>query len=125
VALFSSRGPDMKDFNFNQADVLKPNILAPGYLIWGAWTPIGIDSPNYIGQRWAMMSGTSMATPHVAGLAALLKEKYPLWSPAALASALVTTADLEDSRGIPLQAQNHRTIEDILPLRTIILRNSL
>jgi len=105
VALFSSRGPDMKDFNFNQADVLKPNILAPGYLIWGAWTPIGIDSPNYIGQRWAMMSGTSMATPHVAGLAALLKEKYPLWSPAALASALVTTADLEDSRGIPLQAQ--------------------
>ncbi|CAM6074802.1 unnamed protein product [Sphagnum tenellum] len=105
VALFSSRGPDIKDFNFNQADILKPNVLAPGYLIWGAWTPIGIDNPNYIGQRWAMISGTSMATPHVAGLAALLKEKYPLWSPAALASAMVTTADVQDSRGVPLQAQ--------------------
>ncbi|KAH9553405.1 hypothetical protein CY35_08G007200 [Sphagnum magellanicum] len=105
VALFSSRGPDIKDFNFNQADILKPNVLAPGYLIWGAWTPIGIDNPDYIGQRWAMISGTSMATPHVAGLAALLKEKYPLWSPAALASAMVTTADVQDSRGVPLQAQ--------------------
>jgi subtilisin family serine protease len=105
VALFSSRGPDVKDFNFNQADVLKPNVLAPGYLIWGAWTPIGIDNPNYMGQRWAMISGTSMATPHAAGLAALLKEKYPLWSPAALASAMTTTADVNDSRGFPLQAQ--------------------
>ncbi|CAK9232143.1 unnamed protein product [Sphagnum troendelagicum] len=37
VALFSSRGPDIKDFNFNQADILN-NVLAPGYLIWGAWT---------------------------------------------------------------------------------------
>jgi hypothetical protein len=50
VALFSSRGPDVEDFNFNQADVLKPNVLAPGYLIWGAWTPIGIDNPNYMGE---------------------------------------------------------------------------
>ncbi len=50
VALFSSRGPDIKDFNFNQADILKPNVLAPGYLIWGAWTPIGIDNPDYIGE---------------------------------------------------------------------------
>jgi subtilisin family serine protease len=52
-----------------------------------------------------MMSGTSMATPHVAGLAALLKELNPLWSPAALASAMVTTADIKDRFGQPLQAQ--------------------
>lgn len=49
VAIFSSRGPDVKDFDFNEADVLKPNVLAPGFLIWGAWTPIGIDQPAYQG----------------------------------------------------------------------------
>ncbi|KAG0587327.1 hypothetical protein KC19_2G156500 [Ceratodon purpureus] len=105
VALFSSRGPDVKDFNFDEADVLKPNVMAPGYLIWGAWTPIGTDNPAFAGQKFAMISGTSMATPHVAGLAAMLKAKYPTWSPAALASAMVTTADVTDRQGRPLQAQ--------------------
>ncbi len=50
VALFSSRGPDVMDFNFDVADVLKPNVIAPGSLIWGAWTPIAIDSPNFLGE---------------------------------------------------------------------------
>ncbi|KAG0568710.1 hypothetical protein M758_6G037400 [Ceratodon purpureus] len=105
VASFSSRGPNVKDFNFDEADILKPNVMAPGYLIWGAWTPIGTDNPAFTGQRFAMMSGTSMATPHVAGLAAMLKAKYPRWSPAALSSAMVTTADVADRQGRPLQAQ--------------------
>jgi hypothetical protein len=50
VAIFSSRGPDVMDFNFDEANVLKPNVMAPGYLIWGAWTPIGIDNPAYQGK---------------------------------------------------------------------------
>lgn len=49
VALFSSRGPNVKDFNFDEADILKPNVMAPGYLIWGAWSPIGTDNPAFTG----------------------------------------------------------------------------
>lgn len=52
-----------------------------------------------------MMSGTSMAAPHVAGLAALIKKKFPSFSPAAIASALSTTASLHDKNGGPIMAQ--------------------
>lgn len=49
VALFSSRGPDVRDFSLIDADVLKPDILAPGSLIWAAWSPNGTDETNFIG----------------------------------------------------------------------------
>ncbi|KAL9270898.1 Subtilisin-like protease SBT2.5-like protein, partial [Drosera capensis] len=51
VALFSARGPDIKDYSFQDADLLKPDILAPGSLIWAAWAPNGTDEPNYVGTR--------------------------------------------------------------------------
>ena len=50
VALFSARGPNIKDFNFQEADLLKPDILAPGTLIWAAWSLNGTDEPNYVGK---------------------------------------------------------------------------
>ncbi|KAJ7269441.1 hypothetical protein O6H91_Y398200 [Diphasiastrum complanatum] len=106
VAQFSARGPDVRNFAFQDADILKPDILAPGSLIWGAWTPSGVDEPNFIGKNFAMVSGTSMATPHIAGIAALLKEKYPDWSPAAIASAMRTTALVVNELGNPILAQH-------------------
>ncbi|MDQ1303319.1 MAG: hypothetical protein QG595_1302, partial [Pseudomonadota bacterium] len=82
---FSARGP-----NRWQPDVLKPDITAPGVDILGAQTP---DVANNLrGENFQYLSGTSMAVPHVAGIAALLKEAHPDWSPAALRSALMTTA---------------------------------
>ncbi|GLT28701.1 hypothetical protein SLA2020_036130 [Shorea laevis] len=111
VALFSARGPDIKDFSFRDADVLKPDILAPGSLIWSAWSPNGTDEPNFVGEGFAMISGTSMATPHIAGIAALVKQKHPHWSPAAIKSALMTTATKLDRAGKPLQAQQYSDTE--------------
>lgn len=60
---------------------------------------------SLLGESFAMMSGTSMAAPHISGLAALIKQKFPSFSPSAIASALSTTAYLYDKNGGPIMAQ--------------------
>jgi hypothetical protein len=74
--------------------VLKPDILAPGYAIYGPTT-----------SGFARFFGTSMASPHVAGIAALLIQSHPNWSPMAVKSALLTTAALRTNRGNPIPTQ--------------------
>lgn len=64
------------------------------------------------GENFAMISGTSMAAPHIAGLAALIKHKYPSFGPSAIASALSTTATLFDTEGGHIMAQRMYTHPD-------------
>jgi subtilisin family serine protease len=81
TASFSSRGPLLAS-----GSVLKPDLIAPGQDILA-----GVAPPGNSGRLFDLYSGTSMSSPHVAGLAALFKEKYPSWSPMAIKSALMTT----------------------------------
>ncbi|KAK4764036.1 hypothetical protein SAY87_013474 [Trapa incisa] len=97
VASFSARGP-----NPVSPEILKPDLIAPGVNILAAWPdnvgPSGIPSDRRK-TEFNILSGTSMACPHVSGLAALLKAAHPEWSPAAIRSALMTTAYSIDNRG--------------------------
>nr|KYP58271.1 Subtilisin-like protease [Cajanus cajan] len=105
VSRFSSRGPDIIDINKNPADVLKPDVLAPGHQIWAAWSPVSASEPMLKGHNFALLSGTSMSTPHVAGIAALIKQYNPLWTPSMIASAISTTSSNYDNLGDHMMAE--------------------
>ncbi|XP_050946599.1 subtilisin-like protease SBT4.14 isoform X2 [Cucumis melo] len=99
VAPFSSRGP-----NPGSTRILKPDIAAPGVNILAGYTPLksltGLKGDTQF-SKFTLMSGTSMACPHVAAAAAYVKSFHPLWSPAAIRSALLTTAKPISRRGNP------------------------
>ena len=85
MADFSSRGP-----NAAAQSLIKPDVTAPGVNILAGNTPTpGLGAP---GELYQAISGTSMSSPHVAGLLALLKQAHPDWSAAMAQSALMTTA---------------------------------
>ncbi|KAL8104163.1 hypothetical protein AgCh_028411 [Apium graveolens] len=105
VSRFSSRGPDFVDVKRNPTDVLKPDILAPGHQIWAAWSPMSTLDPILSGSNFALLSGTSMATPHIAGIAALIKQQYPSWTPSMISSAMSTTAVRHDNQGESIMAE--------------------
>ena len=83
IAGFSSRGPLIA----GGGDILKPDISAPGVDVIAAVAP-----PFNSGHRWDIYSGTSMAAPHITGLAAFIKRLRPEWTPAIIKSAMMTSA---------------------------------
>ncbi|HZB49937.1 MAG TPA: S8 family serine peptidase [Mycobacteriales bacterium] len=90
VASFSARGPALA----GAGDLLKPDIMAPGVDVLAGTSPVGNN-----GRLYDYLSGTSMSSPHMAGLAALVIQKYPNWSPMRVKSALLTTAGQRDNTG--------------------------
>ncbi len=86
MAGFSGAGPTPLSLR------LKPEVSAPGVSILSSTVPRN--------GTWEPLSGTSMATPHIAGAAALLRQRHPTWRPAQIKSALATTGQpVRESRG--------------------------
>ncbi len=86
----SSRGPRGTDSK------LKPEIAAPGYNIFAALRGTGDEGASF--------SGTSMAAPHIAGVAALMVQAHPDWTPEQIKAAMMNTAiDMVDGTYIPRQ----------------------
>ncbi|MBO7747495.1 S8 family serine peptidase [Paenibacillus sp. MWE-103] len=96
MADFSSRGPN-SDGNFG----IKPDLVGPGVNIYSTWPMYGKVNPGAdYSQAYMRESGTSMATPHVAGLALLVKEAHRDWSPLDIRAALDNTSEgIRDESG--------------------------
>lgn len=96
MAGFSSRGP-----NLSNTSILKPDISAPGVNVLAAMSYQGSQAEHdaIVGGTltpppfWGYLSGTSMSSPHIAGISALMKQLRPTWSPAAIKSALMTSTN--------------------------------
>ncbi|XP_027093446.1 subtilisin-like protease [Coffea arabica] len=99
VASFSSRGPSEAS-----PGILKPDIVGPGVSILAAW-PVSVENNTNTKSTFNFLSGTSMSCPHLSGVAALLKSAHPDWSPAAIKSAIMTTADSVNLEKKPIADQ--------------------
>jgi subtilisin family serine protease len=83
---FSSRGA-----NRVAPDIIKPDITAPGIQILAGHT--AMPDSGVTGELFQAIAGTSMSSPHVAGVFALIKQEHPDWSPAMARSAIMTSAN--------------------------------
>ncbi|KAL2458969.1 Subtilisin-like serine endopeptidase family protein [Forsythia ovata] len=114
VSETSSRGPAR-----SYPGILKPDVMAPGVLVLAANNPytIGTSIVNniFLTSDYTLLSGTSMACPHISGIAALLKAAHPDWSPAAIKSAMMTTANPLDNTQKPIKDMGY-SYQDATPL---------
>ncbi|MDQ3450261.1 MAG: S8 family serine peptidase, partial [Actinomycetota bacterium] len=103
MAAFSSRGPG----GVADGDLLKPDITAPGVDVLASIANTALNA----GEQYGFLSGTSMSSPHIAGIATLLRDLHPDWSPAAIKSAIVTTGYQRNNQDEPIQALDPATGE--------------
>ena len=89
MAAFSSRGPLLANAR-STGDLLKPDITAPGVQVLAGNSPVETNAAP--GQLFQSIGGTSMSSPHIAGIGALLKDLHPDWTPAEMQSAIMTSA---------------------------------
>ena len=93
ITSFSSRGPVVwKDSQGDEKYLIKPDVTAPGVNICAAQYDSVWDDRTCFDDNHVVISGTSMATPHLAGAAALLLQKNPDWTPEEIKIALRNTA---------------------------------
>ncbi|KAL5101105.1 hypothetical protein RYX36_005432 [Vicia faba] len=98
IASFSSRGPSTI-----LPSILKPDITAPGVNIIAAYTEATTENEDKRRTSYRSLSGTSMSCPHVSGVVGLFKTLHPEWSPAAIKSAIMTTASGMDNSEKPIR----------------------
>lgn len=114
VASYASRGPSRRI-----PTILKPDIMAPGSLVLGAWPPALPSArmkSDVLYSDYNILYGTSIACAHATGVAALLKAVHPAWSPSAIKSAIMTTADLFDNTFDPIHWINGKELHSASPL---------
>ena len=99
MADFSSHGPTQEDL------LVKPDVVAPGADVLSSFPATSCSTPPC----WAIIGGTSMATPHLAGAAAVVRGMHPGWSSAAVRSAIVNTAQ----EGLLRDSQTGEVTDDV------------
>ncbi|XP_019070753.1 subtilisin-like protease [Solanum lycopersicum] len=101
VSSFSSRGPSLAS-----PGILKPDIIGPGVNILAA-THVSAENKIDTYLTFNIVSGTSISCPHLSGIVALIRSSHPDWSPAAIKSAIMTTADQFNLEGQPILDQRN------------------
>jgi len=118
LAFFSGQGPRFGDY------AMKPDITAPGVDIIAA-RAAGTSLGDPVDQWYTRLTGTSMATPHVAGAAAIMAQRWPDWTPARIKAVLEGTADPNPDLGVYAQGGGRLDVAHAIGQRLIARRANL